>query len=120
IERLLLLIQELGLPVPAAAPQVFAVIPDSAVLPRAMAVLETLRAAGVAIQMHAAGKEGLGSMKSQFRRADASGARFALVFGADELAQGMVAVKPLRDGGTTQWLRPLADAAAWAHELRTA
>ncbi len=67
IERLLLLIQELGLPVPAAAPQAFAVIPDAAVLPRAMAVLEALRAAGVAILMHAAGKEGLGSMKSQFK-----------------------------------------------------
>ena len=120
IERLLLLIQELELPVPDASPQAFAVIPDAATLPRALSVLEALRAAGVSIQMHAAGKEGLGSMKSQFRRADASGARFALVFGAEELAQGMVAVKPLRDGGGSQWLRPLADAAAWAHELRTA
>jgi histidyl-tRNA synthetase len=71
--------------------------------------------------MHAASKDGIGSMKSQFRRADASGAHFALVFGADELAQGMVAVKPLRDaGGAAQWLRPLADVATWAHELRTA
>jgi histidyl-tRNA synthetase len=120
IERLLLLIQELELPVPDASPQAFAVIPDAATLPRAMSVLEALRAAGVSIQMHAAGKEGLGSMKSQFRRADSSGARFALVFGADELALGMVAVKPLRDGGGAQWLRPLADAAVWAHELRTA
>ena len=120
IERLLLLIQELGLPVPDAAPQAFAVIPDAAAMPRAMPVLEALRAAGVSVQMHAAGKEGLGSMKSQFRRADASGARFALVFGADELAQGMVAVKPLRDGAAAQWLRPLADAAGWAHELRNA
>ena len=114
------MIQELELPVPDASPQAFAVIPDAATLPRAMSVLEALRAAGVSIQMHAAGKEGLGSMKSQFRRADSSGARFALVFGADELALGMVAVKPLRDGGGAQWLRPLADAAVWAHELRTA
>ena len=120
IERLLLLIQELQLPVPAAVPQAFAVIPDAASMPPAMAVLEALRAAGVSIQMHAAGKEGLGSMKSQFKKADASGARFALVFGADELAQGLVAVKPLRDGGAAQWLRPLADAATWAHELRNA
>ncbi|MFI4928732.1 MAG: histidine--tRNA ligase [Burkholderiales bacterium] len=120
IERLLLLIDELELPVPGAAPQAFAVIPDAASMPQAVAALEALRAAGVSIQMHAAGKEGLGSMKSQFRRADASGARFALVFGADELAQGMVAVKPLRDSGAVQWLRPLADAAAWAHELRNA
>jgi histidyl-tRNA synthetase len=120
IERLLLLIDELELPVPGAAPQAFAVIPDAASMPQAVAALEALRAAGVSIQMHAAGKEGLGSMKSQFRRADASGARFALVFGADELAQGMVAVKPLRDSGAAQWLRPLAEVAAWAHELRNA
>jgi len=120
IERLLLLVQELELPVPAAAPLAFAVLPDAAALPQALAVLEALRTAGVSIQMHAAGKDGLGSMKTQFKRADASGARFALVFGADELAQGMVAVKPLRDSGATQWLRPLAGAAAWAHELRTA
>ena len=120
IERLLLLMQELALPVPDGSPQAFAVVPDAAAMPRAIAALEALRGAGVSVQMHAASKEGLGSMKAQFRRADASGARFALVFGADELAQGMVAVKPLRDLTAAQWLRPLADAAAWAHELRNA
>ena len=40
--------------------------------------------------------DGMGSMKSQFKRADSSGARFALIFGAAELAEGRVAVKPLR------------------------
>ncbi len=120
IERLLLLIQELGLPVPDASPVVYAVIPDPAGMPQAMLVLEALRAQGVAVQMHAAGKEGLGSMKSQFKKADASRARYALVFGADELAQGQVAVKSLRQADAPQTLRPLADAAAWAHELRQA
>jgi histidyl-tRNA synthetase len=74
------------------------------------------------VQMHAAGKDGLGSMKSQFKKADASGARHALVFGADELAQGMVAVKPLRgaDAAAGQRLRPLAAAGDWATELRNA
>jgi len=120
IERLLLLMQELALPVPDAAPMAYAVIPDPLSMPRVMAVLELLRSAGIAVQMHAAGKDGVGSMKSQFKRADASGARFALVFGADELAQGLVALKPLRDPAAQQVLRPLADVAAWAHELRTA
>jgi histidyl-tRNA synthetase len=120
IERLLLLIQELQLPVPDAAPMAYAVIPDAAALPRALALLETLRALGVTVSMHAAGKDGLGSMKSQFRKADASGARCALVFGADELAQGMVALKTLRGEPGAQVLRPLADAAGWAHELRNA
>jgi histidyl-tRNA synthetase len=101
----------------------YAVIPDAAALPSALALLEALRGCGVTVQMHAGGKDGPGSMKAQFKRADASGARFALVFGADELAQGMVAVKPLRGEGApapAQVLRPLVGAAAWAHELRTA
>lgn len=116
IERLLLLIQELGLPVPGAAPDAYAVVPDATLLPQVMRVLEPLRAAGVSVQMHSGG----GSMKSQFKKADASGARYALVFGPDELAQGMVTLKPLRDAAAAQSLRPQADAAAWAHELRTA
>jgi histidyl-tRNA synthetase len=45
----------------------------------------------VSVLLHAGGKDGPGSMKSQFKKADASGARHALVFGADELAQGQVA-----------------------------
>jgi histidyl-tRNA synthetase len=116
IERLLLLIQELKLPVPATAPDVYAVVPDASLLPQVMRVLEPLRAAGVSVLMHSGG----GAMKSQFKKADASGARHALVFGADEVAQGMVALKPLRDAAAAQSLRPLADVAAWAHELRTA
>ena len=115
IERLLLLIDELGLPVPSSAPDAYAVLPDATSLPQAMPVLEALRAAGVAVQMHAGG----GSFKSQFKRADASGAGWALVFGADELARGEVALKPLRNGAE-QFNRPLADVAAWAAELRTA
>jgi histidyl-tRNA synthetase len=68
--------------------------------------------------LHPAGKDGHGSMKAQFKKADASGARHALVFGADELAQGMVALKPLRGGeGSAQVLRPLANPQAWAAEL---
>ncbi len=116
VERLLLLLQEIGVPVPAAAPAAYAVIGDAQALPRALVAIDALRAAGIAVQMHAGG----GSMKAQFKKADASGARFALVFGADELAQGVVAIKPLRDAAAAQTTRALADAAAWAHELRTA
>ena len=99
--------------------KVYYVVWPQSVVRRAMQVmrvLEPLRAAGVSVLMHSGG----GGMKSQFKKADASGARHALVFGADEVAQGMVALKPLRDAGSAQSLRPLADAAAWAHELRTA
>ena len=82
-------------------------------------VAEALRAAGVAVLMHAGGRPG--SMKSQFKRADASGARYALVFGADELARGEVARQAAaRRRGARRRTRPLADAAAWAAELRNA
>ncbi|MDR7331476.1 histidine--tRNA ligase [Roseateles asaccharophilus] len=115
LERLLLLLETLGLQAPASAPDVYAVVPEPAELPRILPTLEALRAAGVSVQMHAGG----GSFKSQFKKADGSGARFALVFGGDELARGEVAVKPLRDGAEQRTLI-LADVASWAAELRTA
>ena len=120
MERVLDLLQQSGIEPPAQAPDAYAVLPDAAGLGLAMATLEALRAAGVAVVMHAGGAAGLGSMKSQFKKADASGARHALVFGGDELAQGMVAVKPLRDAAAAQVLRPLAEVAAWAPQLRNA
>ncbi|KQV60414.1 histidine--tRNA ligase [Pelomonas sp. Root1217] len=112
IERVLLLIDALNLPMPSMAPDAYAILPDAMALPKAFPVLEALRAAGVAVQMHAGG----GNFKAQFKKADASGARFALVFGADELARGEVSVKPLRDGGE-QLSRPIADVASWAADL---
>ena len=120
LERVLDLLQECGIEPPATAPDAYAVLPDAAALPTAIATVEALRAAGVAVVLHAGGAAGLGSMKSQFKKADASGARHALVFGGNELAQGMVAVKPLRDAAAAQVLRPLVDVAAWAIELRNA
>ena len=120
IERVLDLMHELGVEPPADPPDVYCVIPDSAAVPVATALAEVLRATGLAVLLHAGGKDGMGGMKSQFRRADASGARYALVFGADELASGQVALKALRDADSEQALRPLANPAAWLHELRNA
>jgi len=120
IERVLDLLQQSGVQPPAVVPDVYAVVPSIDALSQAMQVAEALRAAGVCVLMHAAGKDAWGSMKSQFKKADASGARHALIFGDQELAQGLVAVKPLRDAAAAQSTRALADAAAWAHELRTA
>jgi histidyl-tRNA synthetase len=119
MERLMLMLEAAGIRAPSAAPDAYALVPDAGALPRVMPVLEALRSQGVSVLMHAAARDGLGSLKSQFKKADASGAAFALIFGADELAAGQVAVKPLRAGeGAGQFTRALADAAAWAHELR--
>jgi histidyl-tRNA synthetase len=117
IERVLALLEEGGVAVPQVLPDVYAVVPDATAMPLAVSVIDGLRALGVQVLMHAAGKDGQGSFKSQFKKADASGARFALIFGANELAQGLVAVKPLRDAAAAQTLQPLADVAAWASML---
>ena len=114
IERVLDLLEQSGVKAPLPEPDAYAVVPDATALPTVMRAVEALRAAGVAVQMHAGG----GSMKSQFKKADASGARFALIFGADELAQAQVALKPLREPEQAQTVRSLTDPAAWAHELR--
>jgi histidyl-tRNA synthetase len=120
VERVLELLKEEGVAPPELAPDAYAVIPDAAALPQAMRYLQALRAEGVAVQMHAStGAEGMGSMKSQFKRADASGARFALVFGADELAAGEVTLKALRDGAGAQQRLPLAEPAHWAASLKS-
>ncbi len=116
IERLLLLLQELGVPVPANAPTVYAVVPGEGALAQAMVTLEALRAAGVAVLMHAGG----GSMKSQFKRADGSGARYALIFGEDEVARGEVSLKSLRDPAVPQRALRLDDVARWSAELLAA
>ena len=75
---------------------------DAATLARRLA--ETLRDAGHAVVVNAGG----GSFKSQMKRADASGARFALIIGDDEVSAGTVAVKPLREPGD-QIAVPAAD-----------
>jgi len=117
IERLLLLLQELGLHAPVSMPDAFAVVLAGTPLPLVMSTIEALRQAGVSVVLNPAGKEGPASPKSQFKKADASGARFALVFGPDEAAQGQVSVKPLRGGGE-QVTQPLSQVAQWAPALR--
>jgi histidyl-tRNA synthetase len=121
VERVLELLKEQGAQPHEPAPAAFAVVPDAQALPQVLQCLQALRAAGVSVQMHApaAGSEGMGSMKSQFKRADASGARYALIFGQTELAQGCVALKPLRGGPEDrQVLEPLSQVEQWAPRLR--
>ena len=118
VERVLELVKERGSAPDAAALDAYAIVPDAQALPLVLRSLQSLRAAGVSVQMHAGSAEGMGSMKSQFRKADASGARYALIFGADELAQGLVTVKSLRDGTGAQVTRPLAGVDGWAASLR--
>lgn len=123
VERILELLKaQSRLPEPVA-PDCYAVVPDASAGPQVFQTLGELRRAGVRVQMHAAGPDGQGSMKSQFKKADASGARYALIFGETEVAAGQVAVKPLRTPAngaiTEQCLMPMADASRWADRLQS-
>ena len=73
----------------------------------AAAVAESIARRGLAIVVNAGG----GSFKSQMKKADASGARYALIVGDDEAAANRVAVKPLRVVGEQIALPPEAVAA---------
>lgn len=121
VERVLELLKEQGKVLVAPACDVYAIIPNAASLPAAIKAIEAMRAAGTSVQMHAsaASGAGMGSMKSQFKRADSSGAAYAVVFGEDEMARGVVSVKSLRDGSGAQVEQALNDVSSWAPNLQS-
>ncbi len=61
----------------------------------ALRLSEDLRNAGLRVLYHAGG----GSFKAQFRRADASGARYAIILGEEERERQLLSLKPLRGQG---------------------
>jgi histidyl-tRNA synthetase len=96
LERLVLLLKGLeAQSVPQA--DIYVVTADAKSQLHALPRVEALRQAlpGRAIQVHLGG----GSFKSQFKRADRSGAQFALVYGESEQATESVTLKPLRSEG---------------------
>lgn len=119
VERVLELLKEQGGQEPTALLDGYAVIPNVSALPKAMACIQQLRDAGVHVLMHASGPDGMASMKAQFKKADASGARYALVFGEQEMTQGAVTVKALREAGVGQVMQSLENAAHWAKSLQS-
>jgi len=94
VERVLELMRAAGHG--AAEPQceVYVVHQGDETLDAALQAAERLRDAGLDVILHCGG----GSFKAQFRRADASGARLAVIVGGDELARGEASVKWLRTG----------------------
>jgi histidyl-tRNA synthetase len=91
-ERLIALLAEAGrAPAPRAA-DAYMLAHGEGAAEAAFRLAQELRAHGLSVILHAGG----GSLKSQMRKADASGARVALIIGEDELRAGEVSVKPLR------------------------
>lgn len=111
LERLVAMLAAAGLPGADTAPQAYLIAVGDAAQRAALALAEQLREAGPALrlQMNCGG----GGFKAQFRRADHSGARFALILGEDEVHAGMVAIKPLREAQSPQITLPQDQAAAW-------
>jgi len=94
IERVILALQARGL-APDSVPDAYVVHAGTGAATLAHRAAEALRDAGWRVVVHAGG----GSFKSQMKKADASGARLALVVGEDEAAAGEIGIKPLRETG---------------------
>jgi histidyl-tRNA synthetase len=94
LERLLGLLAAGGVELPGKDPHIYLVMDGEQGIARGMVFAEELRAVlpGLRLQVNCGG----GSFKSQFKRADRSGAVFALVIGDSEAAQQQVVLKPLR------------------------
>jgi histidyl-tRNA synthetase len=94
VERVVELLLQAGSVPPADVPDIYIVVNGERAEREALRLAEQLRDAlpgrGVLLNL------GGGNFKTQFRRADRSGARLALILGDSELDRGVAAVKPLR------------------------
>lgn len=119
VDRVLELVKANQAAAVTASLDAYAIITDITAMPTVQTTLQSLRAQGISVQMHTSVNGAMASMKSQFKRADASGARFALIFGPDEVAAHQVTVKPLRDATAHQSTQSLGDLSAWASTLQS-
>jgi histidyl-tRNA synthetase len=96
VERFVALYEACGGAYPAVVPDAYIVAVGEGTQARAFALAEELRdtAGGLLVELNLGG----GSFKSQMKRADKSGATWALVLGEQELSEGRIGLKPLRSG----------------------
>ena len=97
LERLISLLEQDGAGQDAPAPHAYFIVASESAAGTAIRLAEECRdrLPGLRLLMHCGG----GSFKSQFKKADKSGAEVALVLGDEELQRRVVAVKPLREAG---------------------
>lgn len=95
VERLLALLLEQSFVPPALMPDAYVLHLGEQADRMAIPAAEQLRDSGLNVILHCGG----GSFKSQMKKADASGARYAVIIGDDEAAAGEVSIKPLRAAG---------------------
>ncbi len=94
VERVVALLRQTGQTFARQAPDVYVVASGERAIRAGLALVEKLRdeLPDLAFEMN----QGGGNFKAQFRRADRSGARLALILGENELERGAAALKPLR------------------------
>lgn len=97
LERLVALLESEGVPLPDSAPHLYLVAPGTLAQQHGLLLAERLR--DTLPQLRVISHCGGGSFKSQFRKADRSGARYALVLGDEEVQKREAGLKPLRDNG---------------------
>jgi histidyl-tRNA synthetase len=95
LERIIALLENQGATVPDASPHLYIVTVGEQAQRQGLLLSERLRDAlpKLRIVTHCGG----GSFKSQFKKADRSGARYALVLGEDEVQRREIGIKPLRE-----------------------
>lgn len=108
VERLLELMRASTGTISAGQCDVYLVHQGDAAQLQAFIMGERLRDAGLDVVLHCAALGGAGSFKAQMKRADASGAAYALILGDDEMAQGEATIKHLREADMTNNQRHIA------------
>ena len=91
LERIILLLEEMGV-ILQNEPNIYLVNLGDAAEKYALKLSETLRSYGLKVVLNSGGS----SFKSQMKRADKSGAAFAVILGEDEMKEGVAQVKSLR------------------------
>jgi histidyl-tRNA synthetase len=96
VERILELLREDDLVPQAEGADVYVVHQGEAAVAPALIAAERMRDAGLNVVFHCSPDGKGSSFKSQMKRADASGANFAVIIGENEVASGTAVVKHLR------------------------
>ena len=115
VERVVELVRMAGQAPATPSPDIFVMAQGDAAQRTALVLAERLRddLPGRGVVVHC----GSAKFKTQFRRADESGARLALIVGDDELSRGVIALKPLRGAEGTQTEHPVAELTARVEEF---
>jgi histidyl-tRNA synthetase len=101
LERLVALLMDQEVAKQPEGPDIYLVVPGgSGAGPEALTLAERLRDALPTLRLVL--NCGGGSMKAQMKKADRTGARYAVILGPDEIAAGTVVLKPLRDSEAGQ------------------